>query len=195
MALAMVGCDLTFPQEKCVEWKDGQCLAWEDIDTAQPAVDGTDGLSAYELAVVGGFVGTLEEWLESLQGEEGIDGTDGLSAYELAVAGGYEGTLEEWLVSLILQDDEIILCPSELNADDANIHFIIWYTRDDITDVKMQHYIDVELFPQLKSSKASGAPGMTVEDRNGTTIIRSSFPIESEIAGEHAMGINFTQGI
>lgn len=45
---------------------------------------GADGLSAYEVAVENGFVGTEEEWLEDLigpmgpQGEPGIQGTQGI---------------------------------------------------------------------------------------------------------------------
>lgn len=53
---------------------------------------GTDGKSAYEIAVENGFVGTEEEWLESLQGE---------SAYDVAVDNGFVGTEEEWLESLV----------------------------------------------------------------------------------------------
>lgn len=55
---------------------------------------GKDGESAYQIAVDLGFLGTEQEWLDSLQGE------DGLSAYEVAKALGYEGTEEEWLASL-----------------------------------------------------------------------------------------------
>lgn len=36
------------------------------------------GKSAYEIAVENGFVGTEEEWLESLHGEDGKDGKDGV---------------------------------------------------------------------------------------------------------------------
>lgn len=36
--------------------------------------DGNDGLSAYELAVtIGGFEGTVEEWLNSLKPQKGVD--------------------------------------------------------------------------------------------------------------------------
>ena len=58
---------------------------------------GDPGLSAYEVAVAGGYQGTQSEWLESLKG---ADGEDGASAYEIAVAGGYDGTESEWLESL-----------------------------------------------------------------------------------------------
>ena len=37
--------------------------------------DGQDGLSAYQIAVEQGFVGTEEEWLLSLKGDKGEDGT------------------------------------------------------------------------------------------------------------------------
>ena len=36
-----------------------------------------DGLSAYDIAVQNGFVGTEEEWLESLKGDKGDAGTNG----------------------------------------------------------------------------------------------------------------------
>jgi len=49
-------------------------------------------LTAYGLAVKRGFTGTLDEWLESLNGK---------TAYEVAVKNGYEGTEEEWLASLV----------------------------------------------------------------------------------------------
>ena len=52
---------------------------------------GEDGKSAFELAVEAGYCGTLEEWLRTLQGE---------SAYEIAVRLGFQGTEEEWIESL-----------------------------------------------------------------------------------------------
>lgn len=48
--------------------------------------------SAYGLAVRHGFVGSEEEWLESLIGD---------SAYDLAVQQGFTGTLADWLASLV----------------------------------------------------------------------------------------------
>ncbi len=68
---------------------------------------GADGKSAYEIAVENGFVGTEQQWLESLKGEQGeqgadgYQGVDGKSAYELAVEQGFEGTEQEWLSSLV----------------------------------------------------------------------------------------------
>lgn len=62
-----------------------------------PGAQGEPGQSAYQLAVVNGFVGTEYEWLLSLEGE---DGADGANAYEVAVANGFVGTQPEWLNSL-----------------------------------------------------------------------------------------------
>lgn len=47
-------------------------------------LDKINGLSAYEVAVVNGFSGTEEEWLESLKGKDGKDGVvgkDGADGY------------------------------------------------------------------------------------------------------------------
>ena len=94
------------------------------LEKIQSASKGTDGKSAYEIAVEHGFVGTEAEWLESLKGidgkngadglpgkdgkngtdglsgRDGINGTDGKSAYIIAVEHGFSGTENEWLQSL-----------------------------------------------------------------------------------------------
>ena len=91
------------------------------LQKIQSASKGTDGKSAYEIAVEHGFVGTEVEWLESLKGVDGKDGVngkdgcdgrngadglpgrdgiDGKSAYIIAVEHGFSGTETEWLQSL-----------------------------------------------------------------------------------------------
>lgn len=56
------------------------------------------GYSAYEVAVINGFVGTEVQWLQSLIGE------DGLSAYQLWLQQGNTGTVQDFLDSLRGQD-------------------------------------------------------------------------------------------
>lgn len=58
------------------------------------------GDSAYEVALKNGFVGTEQEWLDSLVGPPGQHGI-GESAYEVALKNGFEGTEQEWLDSLV----------------------------------------------------------------------------------------------
>lgn len=58
---------------------------------------GVSGKSAYEVALDNGFIGNENEWLVSLKGERGVEG---LSAYEIAVNNGFTGTENEWLLSL-----------------------------------------------------------------------------------------------
>ncbi len=66
---------------------------------------GETALTAYEIAVQNGFVGTEEEWLRSLRGADGKDG-DNLTAQELydtAKANGYKGTFMEFCATLNIQ--------------------------------------------------------------------------------------------
>jgi hypothetical protein len=46
-------------------------------DPGAPGADGADGISAYQVAVNNGFVGTEADWLMSLVGPPGVDGADG----------------------------------------------------------------------------------------------------------------------
>ena len=93
-------------------------------------IDGADGKSAYEVAVLNGYIGIQSEWLLSLKGEQGIqgiqgiqglqgvrgetgatgsagtdgingsNGTDGKSAYQSALDGGFTGTESEFNTKL-----------------------------------------------------------------------------------------------
>jgi cell wall-associated NlpC family hydrolase len=49
------------------------------------------GYSAYEIAVINGYKGTEQEWIES---------RNGYSAYEIAVNNGFVGTEQDWLKTL-----------------------------------------------------------------------------------------------
>lgn len=89
---------------------------------------GAPGLSAYEVALANGFVGSESAWLASLIGPQGTSGSqgiqgpqgnpgtngaqgspgppgdpgaDGLSAYEVAVVNGFSGSEAQWLASLV----------------------------------------------------------------------------------------------
>lgn len=65
------------------------------------------GPSAYDIAVTNGFQGTVQDFLDSLKGEDGddglpgVNGSHGLSAYEIAQEAGFTGTEAEWLASLV----------------------------------------------------------------------------------------------
>lgn len=58
---------------------DGDVLLNEQMDGEQGQYTRYNwrGYSAYEIAVLHGFVGTEEEWLVSLRGEQGIQGIQG----------------------------------------------------------------------------------------------------------------------
>lgn len=65
------------------------------IGSTTDQVRGPRGYSAYEVAVLLGYVGDEESWLESLRGDQGR------SAYRVAVDEGFVGTVNEWRASLI----------------------------------------------------------------------------------------------
>ncbi|MXV43585.1 hypothetical protein GS501_00635 [Saccharibacter sp. 17.LH.SD] len=59
---------------------------------------GDPGLNTYQLAVLQGYTGSLDDWLASIRGVPGPPGQD---AYEVAVKQGFQGTRQDWLHSLI----------------------------------------------------------------------------------------------
>lgn len=61
------------------------------VPTISGQIYSPEFVTAYSIAVRNGFVGSEEEWLESLKGDAGK------SAYEIAVEHGFPGTIDEWL--------------------------------------------------------------------------------------------------
>lgn len=55
----------------------GSLVLFEDVLDGPPGPTGPAGLSAYEIAVENGFVGTQQEWLNSLVGPQGVPGNPG----------------------------------------------------------------------------------------------------------------------
>lgn len=91
---------LNIPPEDVIENPDyltkAEVLALLE-EATRSTTPGPAGKSAYELAVQGGFKGTEEEWLDSLEGE----GVEGKSAYDVALANGFDGSVDSWLQSLV----------------------------------------------------------------------------------------------
>ena len=111
------------PKVKAEQMKSGVVITIVDADGETSATlhngangeKGTDGKSAYQIAVEQGYQGSESDWLSSLKGDKGDkgekgntgakgnpgqDGTDGKSAYAIAVEHGYEDSEEKWLLSL-----------------------------------------------------------------------------------------------
>lgn len=80
-------------------------------------VPGPEGPSAYELAVAGGFVGTLEEWVASLQGPPGSQGPQGPS-------GGYHRHVQSVPEAMWVINHEIGHQPAVTIVDSAGTEVI-----------------------------------------------------------------------
>ena len=67
---------------------------------------GDNGLSAYEIALENGFVGTESEWLESLKGQDGQDGQNGTNGVD--GVNGVDGTDGQDGQDLTLSDFNVV---------------------------------------------------------------------------------------
>ena len=108
------------PKVRAEQMKSGVVITIVDADGETSATlhngangeKGTDGKSAYQIAVEQGYQGSESDWLSSLKGDKGEkgntgakgnpgqDGAEGKSAYAIAVEHGYENSEEKWLLSL-----------------------------------------------------------------------------------------------
>ena len=105
------------PKVKAEQMESGVVITIVDADGETSATlhngangeKGSDGKSAYQIAVEQGYQGSESDWLSSLKGDKGNtgakgnpgqDGAEGKSAYAIAVEHGYEDSEEKWLLSL-----------------------------------------------------------------------------------------------
>jgi len=96
---------------------------WLESLKGEPGLNGSNGKSAYELAVENGFVGTKDDWIRSLKGEKGEKGDVGPSINIL----GYYNTLEE------LKNDTL----ETINGigDAYNVNGVIYVYNDGFTSI------------------------------------------------------------
>lgn len=89
----------------------------------------------YEYAVeVGGFVGTPQQWLDSLKGAAGATGAagpQGPSLYDLAVEQGFSGTVQEFLDSLKGEDGRSIEFAGSISSQAEMDALALTLTEDD----------------------------------------------------------------
>ena len=108
------------PKVKAEQMESGVVITIVDADGETSATlhngangeKGSDGKSAYQIAVEQGYQGSESDWLSSLKGDKGEkgntgakgnpgqDSAEGKSAYAIAVEHGYEDSEEKWLLSL-----------------------------------------------------------------------------------------------
>jgi hypothetical protein len=88
-----------------------------------PGGSGATGLSAYEIAVLNGFVGTESQWLASLDGANGTNGTSvlywlGTSDFSSKITD--VGTWEDFFASYTLAANELLT-----NGDEIRIEMVL----------------------------------------------------------------------
>ncbi len=174
-------------------------------DAGVQGISGLDGLSAYQLWILAGNEGTEADFINSLQGIDGTDGIDGICPDCNASIDPVPNPCPEPIVC-----PEPTPFPGDLIEADKDMHFVIWFNRDDLGDYQMQHLIEAGYIPTLNASLNApetegipegpgvNEPGMKVIDRNGTTIIYSVMPLmDNNLDGtlRHGMGLNFLQEV
>lgn len=164
----------------------------------------TRGYSAYEVAVLNGYTGTEEEWLESLVGPQGPQGIEGKSAYEVAVENGYQGTEEQWVNDFMTPDgyynkDEV----DDMYYDEITYEKARYYNTDCyLVNIPKYDTNSKIIMPYVDSTKGKGPlkyaqDNHTTLTTNGTLYIidtqdntRSGIPVvihNGEIIRNHSM--------
>lgn len=82
-------------------------------------IQGSDGKSAYQIAVDNGFTGTESDWLESLAGTDGLDGQNGTSptVEVTAITGGHQVTITD------VSGDQTFNVMDGVDGSDVNTSF------------------------------------------------------------------------
>ena len=108
-----------------------------DVVEVETEKAGPPGLSAYEVAVKNGFVGTEEEWLASLQGEQGVRGETGPAGP--SGQDGRDGAIQYTAGENITIDENNVI--SAAGGDLSN-----YYTKSE-TDSKFQTIMQFATMP------------------------------------------------
>lgn len=113
----------------------GSAESYIDLKGSMSLLKAIRGKSAYEIALLNGFEGTEEEWLETLGGK---------SAYEYAQEGGYNGTEEDYAKSHANIDNAVEQAANHANnAANTASRFSGQINQLNKVDANLQKQIDV----------------------------------------------------
>ena len=127
--------------------------------------NGSNGLSAYELAVQNGFIGTLTQWLESLKGKDGVDGRDGRDGVDGKDGrDGKDGTNGS--------DSPTCDCDSRIKQLEDSIEYEIHDIREEF-ETKTHSHSNFYLLNQIKENDLHTHANKTVLDNITQTHINS----------------------
>lgn len=163
------------------------------IEKIPSGKDGTDGLSAYEIAVNNGFDGTEEEWLESLKGAKGEDCRNAVSP---TIAENSENTDEVYKLD-ITDINGSYTTPNLMgvggrdgqNGQDGYtpVKGIDYWTPEDIEEI--EEYIE-ELISSMgsgsTSQKLSIPSNVFIINKDGAVLLQWSDP-EDLVSGEEML--------
>lgn len=139
----------------------GAVTVTEEDGKAVIDIAGTDGESAYEVAVANGFVGTEEEWLESLVGPPGADGPAGPAGIN---AGNPEG-------QAVLQNNQVV--PADVagmiigTEKSYYVHYCVERTRQFVTLAEWETLEDIDSLTGYVTTRQTG---MALITRQGSTV-------------------------
>lgn len=71
------------------DWNQQDDTKLDYIKNKPITTNGVDGKSAYELAVDNGYSGTIQQWLDSLKGQDGTNGTNGTTPHIDQITGNW----------------------------------------------------------------------------------------------------------
>ena len=125
--------------------------------------DGSDGLSAYEIAVANGFTGTEAEWLESLHGADGTDGV--VTVQVVTTTEGLEcGTREiESGFVIVCNEDSVAFIPRSALISSSSSSTI----SSSSSWERLSSQVEYHSSSSISSSSKGSTPGSS-ESSNGS---------------------------
>lgn len=98
--------------------------------------DGVDGKSAYELAVINGFIGTETEWIASLNGSDGVTPVKGVDYFDGVDAEITTAAVDAYLSNFY--NPAIVALNSRLISESATLDRKLRFVQDDLDEESVE---------------------------------------------------------
>lgn len=144
-------------------------------DNGKDGSDGADGLSAYQVAVANGFVGTEAQWLASLKGAKGDTGTQGIQGVkgdkgDKGEAGTGLNNKGDWVAATYQPGDYVFAAGTTATTSMWILRGTVAYTSASKPNTDLAHWIEFEA--PAGQGGADGTNGREIELNNDGTNIR-----------------------